>query len=394
MLVRLAFLSVQVAAAVAVVAPLLAHAWMNRRWMRRPAPMPAACGDGELPHLTLVVPTWNEANVIEAKFSNLGAQRYPEAHLRWLLVDSASTDDTVPLARAWAADAGVDLEVIEMPARLGKSAAVNRALAACEPEEILVMTDAEATLDPGALRRIGRWMRDASIGAVCGTIAEEADGRTYRGWYRWFREGESRIDSTPIFEGSVAAYRVTAVNPIHEGANADDSQLAIQVRAAGLRAISDPAIRFREQPITDPSEARQRTLRRAQGLSRHFWRVRGRWFRDGTWGRILGLNGLQHTLTPWAMVLGLLAGIGHATSVVLVGWTGAEATLLDRGALLVDSAVLAGLAFGISGLPVRLFHTMRAYLAQNLFLAWGMALMLTGRSLHRWEPSRSNRQRI
>jgi cellulose synthase/poly-beta-1,6-N-acetylglucosamine synthase-like glycosyltransferase len=282
---------------------------------------------------------------------------------------------------------------VEMPARIGKSAAINRAMQELrDGDEVFVMTDAEATLEDGALRRIGRWMKDPSIGAVCGCI-NESDRSTYRGWYRWFRSGESRADSTPIFEGSIAAYRASALHPIEVGANADDSQLAVLVRNEGLRTISDESIRFSEVPITDLKEKHDRTVRRGQGLSRHFWRHRSSWFRKGRWGTILGLNGLQHSISPWFVLLGILAGMAHATTVLLIGWFGGEPMLLDRVMLLLDAVVLASLGIGLTGLRVPLCASAVAFLTQNLRLVQGMVLLRFGRSLHQWDASKSNRLR-
>ena len=89
---------------------------------------------------------------------------------------------------------------------------------------------------------------------------------------------------TPIFEGSIASYRVDAVEEIVTTSNADDSQLAVLIRNQGLRAISDESIRFTEAPITDSRESHNRTVRRGQGLSRHFWRHRSQWFEMGAGG--------------------------------------------------------------------------------------------------------------
>ena len=392
MIERLAFLTIQVGATFAVIIPLCLHWLLNRKWMRLEAPSPDACKDEDLPQLCIVIPTWNEENVIEAKLEDLVAQRYPESKRRLLLIDSASTDQTVQIAKSWSKASGQQLEIIEMRARLGKSAAINRAIQELQDtDEVFVMTDAEATLEQGALRRLGRWMKDPSIGAVCGSIMDNADDSTYRGWYRWFRSGESRADSTPIFEGSIAAYRASMIQPIESGANADDSQLAVQVRNEGLRAVYDASIQFREPPITDVKEQHNRTVRRGQGLSRHFWRQRKHWFRNGRWGTILGLNGLQHTLSPWFVVIGTLAGIVHAGTVFLIGWLGGEPMIWDRIMLLIDALVLASLGIGLTGLRIPLFASTVAFLAQNLRLVQGMIMLQFGRSLHQWEASKSNR---
>ena len=394
MIERLAFLTVQVGATIAVILPLGIHWLLNRRWMRQKPPAPQSCKDEDLPQLCIVIPTWNEANVIESKLNDLVAQRYPESKRRLMLIDSASTDQTVPIAIKWNKTHGHGLEIVQMPARLGKSAAINRAMQELtEFDEVFVMTDAEATLEGGALRRIGRWMKDPSIGAVCGTLADSTEDTTYRGWYRWFRSGESRADSTPIFEGSIAAYRASALHPVEPGANADDSQLAVSVRNEGLRAISDESIRFSEAPITDDKEYHDRSVRRGQGLSRHFWRQRYHWFRNGRWGTILGLNGIQHSVSPWFVLIGIIAGFAHASTVFLIGWFGGEPMLLDRAMLLVDALVLASLALGLTGLRIPLCASAVAFLTQNLRLVQGMLLLQFGRSLHQWDASKSNRRR-
>ena len=56
---------------------------------------------------------------------------------------------------------------------------------------------------------------------------------------------------------------------------------------------------------------------------------RSQWFKmaDET---ILGLNGYQHTISPWFVVLGIMAGIAHASTVLLIGWFGGEPMLLDH----------------------------------------------------------------
>ena len=67
MIERLFFLAIQSGATFAVVLPLAIHWLLNRRWMRTPSPSPDACKDDDLPFLCIVIPTWNEANVIESK---------------------------------------------------------------------------------------------------------------------------------------------------------------------------------------------------------------------------------------------------------------------------------------------------------------------------------------
>ena len=78
MIERLAFLSIQVGATLAVLFPLVIHLLLNRRWMRQNPPAPDACKDEDLPFLCIVIPTWNEANVIESKLDDLVAMSINE----------------------------------------------------------------------------------------------------------------------------------------------------------------------------------------------------------------------------------------------------------------------------------------------------------------------------
>jgi hypothetical protein len=106
------------------------------------------------------------------------------------------------------------------------------------------------------------------------------------------------------------------------------------------------------------------------------------------------LNGLQHTVSPWFVLIGIIAGITHASTVVLIGWLGSgdEAMLLDTVMLLLDALVLASLGFGLTGLRIPLCGSAVAFLTQNLRLVQGMLLLQFGRSLHQWDASKSNRR--
>ena len=106
---------------------------------------------------------------------------------------------------------------------------------------------------------------------------------------------------------------------------------------------------------------------------------------------ILGLNGYQHTISPWFVVLGILAGIAHASTVLLIGWFGGEPMLLDRLMLLVDAVVLASLGIGFTGLRIPFCASAVTFLAQNIRLVQGMLMLQFGHSLHRWEASQTNR---
>ena len=328
------------------------------------------------PELTVVLPVRNESTVIRDKLDEIMGMEYSMSRVSILVVDSASKDRTGSIARQHLEKkAGESPWKIENVERLGKSVAVNVALDIIETE-FFVMMDADAILRPSSLRLLSRWFQDPRIGAVCGQLDSHhgSRGHPYRSRFNVLRVGESAIDSTPIFEGSICAFRMSAIghSRINSGNNADDSQLAMLVRRNGFRAIMDPEIKFFEPNSENSVKRRSRRVRRAQGLSRAFWSNRDlRSKRYDAYSSIFSSQLYFHLLFPWlifasvvSILLPIFLGLLKFPD---TGW----AALLFPGAILV------------MGLASR---TCRGILDGSLILVQSHFLLLTGRELHIWEP--------
>ena len=300
--------------AVIGLAPFALHRWSCGKWAKRQLECPEE--DSNLP-ITILLPVWNESLIIEKKLANLAKQ---DVKADLLLIDSASTDDTLVKARTWLDDfphAFKSHQIITMPKRLGKTAAVMQALDAMKGiEGIIVMTDADATMMTGALGRVSRWFSNPQIGAVGGTplrIGNLGEEDTHRDMYTLLRVGESSHDSTPFLEGSLLAWRAGAVSSsdLYATSNADDAQIATAVRLNGRRSIQDPELTFSDQmPLTSKEQRRQK-VRRGQGLIRLLSRKRKLWFskRQGRFSTILRRNAWMHILSPLAIAGGAIIAI-------------------------------------------------------------------------------------
>ena len=199
-------------------------------------------------------------------------------------------------------------------------------------------------------------------------------------------EGESRADSTPIFEGSIAAYRVDAIEeivalPMQTIPNWPYSS-AIKV----FERFRIESIRFSESPITD---SRNRITDSTRGQA---WRISGDTVRSGSEMADGGPSSVEwlsaHHFTAF-VVLGIMAGIAHASTVLLIGWFGGE-PITDRLMLLIDAVILASLGIGFTGC-VSFCTSAVSFLSQNIRLVQGMMMLQFGQSLHRWEASQTNR---
>ena len=351
----------------------------------------------DLPQMTLVIPAWNEELLIEDKLSALAQQEYPRHKLEAIFIDSASTDNTVDLVKTWLVEnptAFADFIIIEMEKRLGKTAAIAQAFGSAAPSsEILVMTDVDARLDPGSLLRLGAWFSNPEIGGVGATpervtVTQTSHGKTeatYRDMFTIQRLGESARDSTPFLEGSLLGIRssVYSDTTLDTSSNADDAQLAVAARLAGLRAIQDPTLIFREPIPPTYGEHKEQKVRRAQGLQRLLWRHRSHWFSrsQGAWGGIMGIQGIMHLLIPWIV----LAGCVFAVLKWCLLLTGLEMSVFVITTLVIDGWVFGswllhrfGLRLPLTSLPATFLDSMNALLIAQFKL-------LSGESMHMWE---------
>ena len=197
--------------------------------------------------LTILLPIWNEAKVLHEKLENLlQTTKSFKPHL--VIIDSASTDDSLSIARIWGGqDAFASYTILEMEERKGKTAAVQRALTHIEASiqtDLILMTDADAMLEADTVSNLMQWFSDPSIGCVGASpkrVGQRMEEEKHREMFSMVRNLESNIDSTPFLEGSCMMWRSDAlqIDALYITSNADDAQIATNVRINGLRVIQD-----------------------------------------------------------------------------------------------------------------------------------------------------------
>ena len=274
--------------------------------------------DGHVEPLTVLLPVWNEATVIKEKLINLAGQ---DVALSLLIIDSASTDPTLDIARSWLAEhpeAFASSEILEMSERKGKTAAVIQALKhlGTSREGLVCMTDADAMLESGVLKRLMQWFADPIVGAV-GAVPKRLDARKEERLHRtaWeaMRVAESSVDSTPFLEGSCMMWRPSclAIEDLVPTANADDAQIATSIRCRGWRTLTDPMAMFTDAAPPTAENQRRQKIRRAQGLQRLLVRERKRAGAagQGVFGRIVRRQHHFHIVAPLALTVALICAI-------------------------------------------------------------------------------------
>jgi cellulose synthase/poly-beta-1,6-N-acetylglucosamine synthase-like glycosyltransferase len=190
-----------------------------------------------LPPVAVVVPTLNEADHIDARLADLARSDYPADRLEVLVVDGGSTDGTPERVQA-AIAAGARVRLARVTGGAGQPAQVAHGLAAAA-HDIVVVTDADARLEPACIRRLVEVLvRDPStavVGAAVRPASPLLEERVHW-WFLnllWWLEGEAL--SSAIVSGVCYAVRRSAIDVDLAGAHAADARIALASAAHGWR---------------------------------------------------------------------------------------------------------------------------------------------------------------
>lgn len=225
--------------------------------------------DQYLPAVSLLIMTYNEETVIAQKIDNTLQLEYPKEKLEIVVVDSASTDATCRIAASFASR-GVRL--IQQAARAGKASAIDFGLQSTTGE-VAIITDANAMMDPAALRNMVRHFSDPRVGGVTGAMQqrdtsrtpESAAGDLYWKVEKVIRTAESDLGSVVGMSGEVSAFRrdifLDHGQPVqwYTPGGPDDLDQTIYLIRHGFRVLYEPrAVVWEPAPDTPGDIADQK----------------------------------------------------------------------------------------------------------------------------------------
>lgn len=183
----------------------------------RQRPLPSS---PETPSVTVLVPAWNERAVAEDLLASLSKLDYPADRLSFVLVCDGATDSTATAFRRWAgARSGV--QVIELPAHVGKASALNTGIELADGE-VVVVIDADLRPHPNFVRELVPCFADEHLAAAAGYLrpanADDNMVTRYAAVTSWVHQlitsaGKDRLGLNPPTFGA-AAYRRCAIEAI------------------------------------------------------------------------------------------------------------------------------------------------------------------------------------
>ena len=191
------------------------------------------------PHITVLIPTYNEAATIADKLANVRAADYPVDRLHIVVGDDASNDGTVRIVEELGYD---NVRVHSCEERRGKIHVQREILGALDTP-IVVLTDATVRMEPDALKLLVRHFADPIVGGVSARIRVANTART------WLVElhrllvqlqngqkaGECRLDSAGGLYGQLCAIRLSALGGAPDDVVYEDREFGIRLRERGFR---------------------------------------------------------------------------------------------------------------------------------------------------------------
>jgi len=207
---------------------------------RHTIPSAAQVPDAELPSVSLIIPACNEERWIARKIDNALALDYPAALLEVIVASDGSTDTTAEIARGYE-PRGVRTQAF--PARFGKQEMLNRIVPGVSGK-VVVMTDANALLEPVSLRALVAPFADPAIGAAIGrrvcivqqrSVPSLAESVYWR-YESWIKRAESGWHSCLAATGQLYAVRRSAFP--HVERVGEDFYIPMKVLASGAGRVA------------------------------------------------------------------------------------------------------------------------------------------------------------
>jgi len=334
-------------------------------WMRSSATSPWNLNPNPEyePFVSVLIPTYNEEKNILRKLQNVKQARYPQDKMELIVVD-ASTDGTLSMAEQWVKqNPSMMTTLVKEEERVGKGKALNKGLQVSKGE-VVVMTDADCLWHQDALKSAIGYLADSSVRCVTTVdlpldregIPEKGLESTYRSYLELIKLGESKIHSTPRFQGEMALFKRNLLNRFVDNMGADDAATALSIVRGGHRAIIVPEAVVYELMPRSLRMAFKMKVRRAQHLIQLFWRYRDLALSsEGPLRLIMSVESYLHLLNPLfffpTLALAAVVLIRYPVCVipaaVILVLPGTRALLSTW--VIHNMALLIGLARGLSG---------------------------------------------
>lgn len=183
-----------------------------------------------LPKISVIVPIFQEVEVLQQKIKNLAQLNYPKENLEVIIVE-----DEVDANNRWS-PSSLNYKIIHHTQRVGKAIAVNVGVAAATNDWVLI-TDANTFFNADALLHLAAVTQSGEYAAVAGAKkvlskkgAIQATGEsTYWKYESWLKQADFNFHSALCGAGELLMFKKSVFEPLPENTILDDFLISFRI---------------------------------------------------------------------------------------------------------------------------------------------------------------------
>ena len=332
--------------------------------------------DDCLPEVTLMVCAYNEEDIIAEKMDNTRRLDYPSDRLHLVWVTDGSNDNTNSLLAAYP-----DVKVIYSPERRGKAAAIKHGIKEIDTE-IVMMTDANTMLNPGAVREIARLMQDPRVGCVSGekkvmARSDSDEAAQGEGLYWKYESTLKRLDSELYSAmgaaGELCVIRRQLMTEIPDDTLLDDFIISMEIVKKGYKIAYTSNAYAMEYGSADLHEESKRKRRIAAGGLQSCWHLRS--LMNPLRHPVVAFQFVSHRVLRWTITPACLFALVPLNTLLVLSGEGIVYTIIWILQILFYASAAAGVRIS------------KYFVFMNLNVFRGMAYLFNN-STGMWEKAK------
>ncbi|MBI0398569.1 glycosyltransferase family 2 protein [Cyclobacterium marinum] len=340
-----------------------------------------------IPNVTLVVPCYNEADIIKEKIVNSLSLEYPNEKIEIVFITDGSNDHFREVLGEFPS-----VKLLHEDRRAGKTAAENRAMKFVD-SPFVVFTDANTMLNKKAIKNIVKHFSNDNVGCVSGekrVLVEEEDSASSAGegmywkYESFLKKMDSKFYSAVGAAGELVAFRTSLYRDLPEDTILDDFMQSLLIASDGYRIVYEPDAYAMETGSDSTSEELKRKVRISAGgwqsMKRLFFKITP-FNHPLLFFQYLSHRVLRWTITPFLLILIFLLNFFLLNE-------GFIYQLLMIGQVFFYAAAFVGYVLENRKLRIKVLFIPFYFCMMNYAVVAGLFRFLKGSQKSTWEKSK------
>ena len=340
------------------------------------------------PAITLIIPCYNEADILATKIANCKQLNYPGDKLKIIFIIDGSTDNSEMILKR-----SPEIKVLYQPQRAGKTAAENRVMKFVDTP-IVIFSDANTNLNRDAIINIVKHFENESVGCVAGekrifNNALESASASGEGIY-WKYESllkrlDSELNTTVGAAGELVAFRSELYTDLPEDTLLDDFMQSMLIASAGYKIVYEPDAYAIETASVNIQEELKRKVRICTGGWQSITRLRSKLtlLKDP----LLFFQYISHRVLRWTTTPFLLVAVFILNLKMDLYVNGVYQIMMLIQFLFYTTAIV-GLLLKNSNLKYKLIFVPYYFCVMNYAVLAGLVKYLTGTQNILWDRAK------